>query len=76
MLVLTRKKDEKIMIGDDIVLTIVEIENNKLRIGIDAPDHVEIHREEVYREIELENKDAVIANLNLNLDNLKKFKTD
>ncbi|MBF8437857.1 carbon storage regulator CsrA [Halanaerobiaceae bacterium Z-7014] len=58
MLVLTRKKGEKIIIDDNIELTVVEIEGNKVKLGIDAPKSIEIHREEVYRRIEEENKEA------------------
>lgn len=48
MLVLSRRKSERVMIGDDIVVTIVEIRGDKVRLGIDAPDHVGVHRQEVY----------------------------
>lgn len=58
MLVLSRKKGEKIIIDDNIELTVVEIEGNKVKLGIDAPKSIEIHREEVYRRIEEENKEA------------------
>ena len=58
MLVLTRKKGEKIIIDDNIELTVVEIEGNKVKLGIGAPKSIEIHREEVYRRIEEENKEA------------------
>lgn len=54
MLVLTRKKEESIRIGDDIVLTIVEIRGDKVRIGIDAPQQVPVHRQEVYDAIQRE----------------------
>ena len=47
MLVLSRKKDERIMIGDDVVLTVAEIRGDKVRIGIEAPQHVKILRQEV-----------------------------
>ncbi|MEJ6950168.1 carbon storage regulator CsrA [Natronospora cellulosivora (SeqCode)] len=69
MLVLTRKKDEKIMIGEDIVITIVEVDNNKVKLGIDAPKEIEILREEVYKEVETENKDAIASDV-LNVDKL------
>jgi carbon storage regulator len=48
MLVLSRKKDESIVIRDDIVVTIVEIRSDKVRLGIDAPKEVPVHRREVY----------------------------
>ena len=55
MLVLTRKKDEKIMIGEDIVVMVVEIRrNNTVRLGIQAPKDIPVHREEVYLEIKKE----------------------
>ncbi len=56
MLVLSRKIDERIIIGDDIVITIVDIRGDKIRLGIDAPVEVNIHREEVYRRIQQEVK--------------------
>lgn len=58
MLVLTRKKGEKIIIDDNIEVTIVDIEGSKVKVGIEAPQSIEIHREEVYRRIEEENKEA------------------
>lgn len=58
MLILTRKKDENIIIDDEIEIKIVAIEGNQVRLGIDAPNNIEIHREEVYRRIEEENKEA------------------
>lgn len=52
MLVLSRKRDEKIIIGNrEIEITIVEIRGDKVRIGIDAPPNVEVHREEVFEKI-------------------------
>jgi len=47
MLVLTRRTSERIQIGDDVVLTIVRIDGNKVRIGIEAPDSVKVKREEL-----------------------------
>lgn len=51
MLVLSRKKDEKIIIGDSITLMVIEIKNDKVRLGIEAPKDVTVHREEVYTAI-------------------------
>ncbi len=48
MLVLSRKKDEPIRIGDDVIITVVEIRGDKVRIGIDAPKEMPVHRQEVY----------------------------
>jgi carbon storage regulator len=48
MLVLSRKRDEKIVIGDRIVITVVEVRGDKVRLGIEAPSDVPVHRQEVY----------------------------
>jgi carbon storage regulator len=56
MLVLSRQRDECIIIGDDIKITIVDIRGDKVRIGIDAPKSVPVHREEVYKAIQQENQ--------------------
>lgn len=65
MLVLSRKTDERIMIGDDIVLTIVDIRGDKVRLGIEAPREVPVHRQEVYDAIQREkfDEDKRIAEL-------------
>lgn len=55
MLVLSRKRDEKITIGDNIIITIVDIRGDKVRLGIDAPDNVRVHREEIYNKIQQNN---------------------
>jgi carbon storage regulator len=47
MLVLSRKMNEKIMVGDEITITIVKIDRNQVRIGIEAPGHVPVYREEI-----------------------------
>lgn len=54
MLVLSRKKNEKIVIDDNIVITVVEIRGDKVRLGIEAPKDVPIHRSEVYEAIRKE----------------------
>ena len=48
MLVLSRKKNERILIGDDIVITVIEIRGDKVRLGFEAPDGTPVHRQEVY----------------------------
>lgn len=58
MLVLSRKKDQSIVIGDNIEITIIDIQGDQVRIGINAPKNVAIHRKEVYLEIQEENKKA------------------
>ena len=58
MLVLSRHRDESIMIGDDIVVTIVDIRGDKVRLGIQAPNHIPVHRQEVYEAIQRENRKA------------------
>jgi carbon storage regulator len=59
MLILTRKKDESIVIGDNIEIKIISSEDGKVRIGIEAPRDIEIHRREVYDAIQEENRKAV-----------------
>ncbi|MCA9085040.1 MAG: carbon storage regulator CsrA [Planctomycetaceae bacterium] len=54
MLVLSRQRDETIVIGDSIRITIVEVRGDKVRIGIDAPKDVTVHRQEVYDAIKRE----------------------
>ena len=58
MLVLSRHRDESIMIGDDVVVTIVDIRGDKVRLGIAAPQHIPVHRQEVYEAIKRENERA------------------
>jgi len=55
MLVLSRQRDESIMIGDNIVVTIVDIRGDKVRLGINAPSEIPVHRQEVYEAIQREN---------------------
>ncbi len=58
MLVLSRQRDETIMIGDDVEITIVDIRGDKVRIGINAPKRIPVHRKEVYDAIKHENRAA------------------
>jgi len=57
MLVLSRQKDESIMIGDDVKITIVDVRGDKVRLGIEAPRTISVHREEVYEAIQREKKE-------------------
>jgi len=54
MLVLSRKKDESIVIGDDVEITIVDVRGDKVRLGINAPREVPVHRKEIYETIQRE----------------------
>ena len=54
MLVLSRHRDESIMIGDNIVITVVDVRGDKVRLGIDAPTDIPVHRQEVYDAIQRE----------------------
>ncbi|TVQ31743.1 MAG: carbon storage regulator [Phycisphaeraceae bacterium] len=58
MLVLSRQRDETIMIGDDIEITVVDIRGDKVRLGITAPTRIAVHRKEVYEAIREENERA------------------
>lgn len=75
MLVLSRKRDESIIIGDDVMITIVDIKGEQVKIGVTAPKHVSIHRKEVYEAIQNENQAAAqsgVQNLNGLIKVLKK----
>ncbi|MEH7235788.1 carbon storage regulator CsrA [Bacillus sp. JJ1562] len=75
MLVLTRKVNESIKIGDDIEITILSVSGEQIKIGINAPRHVEIHRKEVYLDIQNENNQAsqtpieLLKQININFKN-------
>ena len=58
MLVLTRRAGESVIIGDDVVVTVLEARGDVIRIGIQAPRDVQVHREEVYRELQAANREA------------------
>ncbi len=55
MLVLTRRAGESVMIGDDVVITVLEVRGDVIRLGIRAPREIQVHREEVYRELQAAN---------------------
>ena len=63
MLVLSRQKDQTIMIGDNVEITVVDIRGDKVRLGITAPSEIPVHRKEVYDAIKKENREA--ANIKL-----------
>lgn len=69
MLVLARRVNESIMIGDDIEIVIVDMKGDQVKLGIKAPKSVAVHRAEVYREIQEQNKQAA-ANAPESLSNL------
>jgi len=58
MLVLSRQKDESIMIGDNVEITIVDVRGDKVRLGITAPKEIPVHRREVYEAIQREKQEA------------------
>lgn len=58
MLVLSRQRDESIMIGENVVVTVVDIRGDKVRLGIQAPGEIPVHRREVYEAIQQENRRA------------------
>jgi carbon storage regulator len=65
MLILSRKVNEKIMIGEDISLTIIEIRGDQVKVGVEAPKSVKVFRKEVYEAIQNENRAAAKSNANL-----------
>lgn len=71
MLVLSRKKDESIMIGDKIEIKILAVEGEQIKVGIIAPKTVKVHRSEVFAAIQEQNREALTASSSL-LEQLKK----
>lgn len=81
MLILTRKLGERITIGDDIVITLLDIKGSQVKLGIHAPKSINIHREEIYEKIRMENlksSDVSVSELSraASLLRLKKDKED
>ena len=84
MLILTRKLGEKITIGNDIVIRVMAIKGSQIKLGIEAPKHIEVHREEIYERIKKENflaaqikpTDLLNATALLGSNKIPKAKTD
>jgi len=58
MLILTRRVGETLMVGDDVTVTVLGVKGNQVRIGVNAPKDVSVHREEIYQRIQKEKSDA------------------
>ena len=63
MLVLSRRRNESIVISDNIIVTIVDVRGDKVRLGIDAPTEIPVHRRELYEAIQKENQRSSIYNV-------------
>jgi len=72
VLILTRKTNQSIMIGDQIEIVIVEVRGDQVKIGIKAPKDIAVHRSEVYKEIQEQNKKA---SKSLKLENIKQIES-
>lgn len=71
MLILSRKVNEKIKIGNDITLTIIEIRGDQIKVGVEAPKDVKVFRQEVFNAIQSENREA--ANIGSNFNKLSEL---
>jgi len=60
MLVLSRQRDQSIIIGDNVVITVVDVRGDKVKLGIEAPKEIPVHRQEVYEAIQRENRQAAL----------------
>jgi carbon storage regulator len=69
MLILTRKLGESITIGNDIKITFLEIKGKQIRVGINAPSNIAVHREEIYNIIQAQNREAM-ESIDLSIDQL------
>ena len=65
MLVLTRRANQSIMIGHEIVVTVLEVRGDQVRLGIKAPRSIDVHREEIFAQLQQANRDAVSQDANV-----------
>ena len=70
MLVLTRKKDEAIILGNNIEIVVLGVEGEQVKIGIKAPKNIEVHRKEIYLAIQEENKSSLNTSPTINVEDL------
>lgn len=70
MLIITRKKGESLIIGEDIEITVVKLDDGSVKLGIEAPKNITIFRKEIYEQVKNENREA----MKINIDILKKIK--
>ena len=68
MLIITRRPGEKVMLGDDVVIEVIEVSGSSVRIGIDAPKSVPVYREELWRAVKAENEAAAKSDVELPKD--------
>jgi carbon storage regulator len=68
MLIITRRPGEKVMLGDDVVIEVIEVSGSSVRIGIDAPKAIPVYREELWRAVKAENEAAAKAKADLPQD--------
>ena len=71
MLVLTRKPNQSIIIADNIIIKVVEVNEGNVKIGIDAPKNIPVFREEIYKEIQEENRRAAATPKEFNIEGIK-----
>lgn len=76
MLVLSRKLNQSIMIGDDIEIKVVEIKGDQVRLSVNAPREIPVHRQEIYEQIQESNRQAAKIPDNLNLGELFEAKAE